>query len=199
MIHETAIVEEGAKIGENTNIWHFCHVRRDSEIGDNCNVGKGCYIDVNVKIGNGVKVQNGISIYQGVEIEDNVFLGPHMVFTNDLYPRAFNNDWKIEKTLVKEGASIGANATIICNNTIGKYAMVGSGSVITKDVPDYALVVGNPAKLVGFACKCGLKLDLNNIVEETTDYVAVNCDTCGETVLIDKLDFELFNSNNIQE
>ncbi|MBP2172662.1 acyltransferase [Methanococcus voltae] len=194
MIHETAIVEEGAKIGNNTNIWHFCHVRKDSEIGNNCNVGKGCYIDVNVKIGSNVKIQNGISVYQGVEIEDNVFLGPHMVFTNDLYPRAFNTDWKIEKTLVKEGASIGANATIICNNKIGNYAMVGSGSVVTKDVPDYGLVVGNPAKLIGFVCKCGLKLDLTNIMEETTDYVVVNCDSCGETILLNKSDFELINS-----
>ena len=119
---------------------------------------KNVYVDVGVSIGNGVKIQNNVNIYHGVTVEDNVFLGPSMTFTNDFYPRAFNREWKVLETLVKVGASIGANATIVCGNTIGKYAMIGSGSVVTKNVPDYALFAGNPAKQLGWVCKCGNKL-----------------------------------------
>ncbi|MEM4761358.1 MAG: acyltransferase, partial [Thermofilum sp.] len=157
-IHPTAVVEEGAVIGEGTRIWHFAHVRRGARIGSRCNIGKDVYIDENVVIGNGVKIQNGVSVYRGVTLENNVFVGPYAVFTNDKYPRAFSTDWVVVPTLVKEGASIGANATIVCGVTIGRYAMVAAGSVVTKDVPDHGLVMGNPARLVGFVCYCGRPL-----------------------------------------
>lgn len=158
-IHETAIVEEGAVIGEGTRIWHHAHVRAGSEIGKNCNIGKNCYIDEGAKIGSGVKIQNNVSVYHGVEIEDDVFVGPCAVFTNDFYPRAFSRDWEVGKTAIRHGASIGANATVICGHTIGEYAMIGAGSVVTKDVPPHALMVGNPAKQIGLVCECGQKLD----------------------------------------
>ncbi|MEM1547037.1 MAG: acyltransferase, partial [Candidatus Methanomethylicia archaeon] len=139
-IHPTAVIEEDVTIGEGSKIWHFVHVRRGAKIGRNCNIGKDVFIDVDVEIGNNVKIQNGVSIYRGVKIEDDVFLGPHMTFTNDLYPRAYNNNWRIIPTIVKKGASIGANATILCGVTIGRYAMVGAGAVVTENVPDFGLV-----------------------------------------------------------
>lgn len=160
-IHPTAEASKQADIGDGTKIWNLAQVRENCRIGENCIIGKNVYIDTGVKIGSCVKIQNNVNVYQGVEIEDDVFLGPSMTFTNDLYPRAFDKDWKIVPTYVKKGASIGANVTVICGHTIGKYAMVGSGSVVTKDVPDYALVVGNPAKQIGWVCKCGHKLDQN--------------------------------------
>lgn len=157
--HETAIVEEGAKIGNNTKIWHFAHVREDSEIGENCTISKDVYVDKNAKIGNNVKIGNGVSVWNGVKIEDKAFIAPNVCFTNDLYPRAeIWNKNRVKKTLIKEGASIGANSTILCDLEIGKYALVGAGSVVTKSVPDYGIVIGNPAKLVGYACTCGNKL-----------------------------------------
>ena len=161
MIHESAYVEEGAKIGDGTNIWHFVHVRKGAKIGKNCNIGKGVYVDLNVAIGDNCKIQNFATIYQGVTISNDVFIGPHVCFTNDIRPRAFMwGDNRLVKTVVKNGASIGANATIIAGVTIGEYAMVGAGSVVTKDVPDYGLVVGNPAKVVG-------KVDKNgNVIEK---------------------------------
>ena len=160
MIHESAIVEN-AEIGDGTNIWHFVHVRDGAKIGKNCNIGKSVYIDTNVMIGNNCKIQNFASIYQGVTLGNNVFVGPHVCFTNDVYPRAFLWDEnRLEKTLVKDGASIGANATILAGITIGEYAMVGAGAVVTKDVPDYSLVLGNPAKVVGKVDKDG------NIIEK---------------------------------
>ena len=155
MIHKSAFVEE-AKIGEGSNIWHFVHVRSGAEIGKNCNIGKGVYIDSDVKIGDNCKIQNFATIYKGVTIGNNVFIGPHVCFTNDIYPRAFIwNENKLVNTNVKDGVSIGANATIIAGITIGKYAMVGAGAVVTKDVPDFALVVGNPARVVGTVDKEG--------------------------------------------
>ena len=157
--HETAIVEENANIGDGTKIWHHAHIRSGCRIGENCNIGKNCYVDSGAIIGTGVKIQNNVSVYHGVEIEDDVFVGPSAVFTNDFYPRAFIGDWKVTETKIKQGASIGANATIVCGNTVGEYATVGSGSVVTKDVKPYALVVGNPAKQIGWVCKCGHKLD----------------------------------------
>lgn len=154
-IHPTAEVSDRAKIGDGTKIWNLAQVREDSVIGENCIISKNVYIDTKAVLGNRVKVQNNVNVYHGVEVEDDVFLGPSMTFTNDFYPRAFNEDWEITNTYVKKGASIGANATIVCGITIGEYAMIGSGSVVTKDVPAYALVVGNPAKQIGWVCKCG--------------------------------------------
>ena len=177
-IHDTAIVEEGAIIGEGTRIWHHAHVRSGSVIGVNCNIGKNCYIDTGAKIGNNVKIQNNVSVYHGVEIEDNVFVGPSAVFTNDYYPRAFSEEWEIGKTIVKKCASIGANATIICGHNIEEYAMIGAGSVVTKDVPKHALVVGNPARQIGWVCECGQKLDENK-----------TCVRCGKRFSIEDAGF----------
>lgn len=158
-IHSTAEVSENAKIGDGTKIWNLAQVREKAEVGENCVISKNVYIDTESKIGNRVKIQNNVNIYHGVEIEDDVFLGPSMTFTNDRFPRAFNVDWEITNTYVKKGASIGANATIVCGNTIGEYAMVAAGSVVTKNVPKQALVAGNPARQIGWVCICGSKLD----------------------------------------
>ena len=158
-VHPTAEVSPKAKIGPKTRIWHHTHVREDAEIGENCVIGKNVYIDYGVKIGSNVKIQNNASVYHGVTIEDGVFVGPGVCFTNDLYPRArIWSKQRLVKTLVKEGASIGANSTIVCGNTIGEHAMIGAGSVITKDVPAHALAYGIPAKVHGFVCPCGAKL-----------------------------------------
>ena len=181
-VHPTAIVEGDVKIGKNTRIWHFVHVRRGARIGENCNIGKGVYIDKDVEIGNNVKIQNFVSVYHGVKIEDDVFIGPHATFTNDLYPRSFNEDWELVPTLVKRGASIGANATIVCGIVIGEYAMIGAGAVVTKDVPPFGLVYGNPARLRGFVCYCGRKL--SEIIKETESEVIFRCSHCGKEVAI---------------
>ncbi len=149
-IHSSAIIDAGASIGEGTRIWHFCHVMPGAVIGQNCILGQNVFIDNNVSIGNGVKIQNNVSVYNGVKIEEDVFIGPSVVFTNVINPRSFierKNEFK--NTLVKRGASIGANATIICGITIGEYAMIGAGAMVTKDVEAYALVVGNPGRQVG--------------------------------------------------
>ena len=183
-IHPTAIVET-ENIGDGTKIWHFVHVREKSKIGSNCNIGKGVYIDTEVVIGNNVKIQNFATIYKGVIIEDDVFIGPAVVFTNDLYPRAFEwGEERVVKTVVKKGASIGANSTIICGIEIGEYAMIGAGSVVTKSVPPYALVYGNPAKLRSFVCYCGRKLV--EVIEESEDRVVYKCSHCGKDVKIKK-------------
>ncbi|MCD6429546.1 N-acetyltransferase [bacterium] len=182
-IHPTAVVES-KKIDDGTKIWHFAHIREDAVVGKNCIIGKGVYIDTDVRIGNNCKIQNFVSVYRGVEIEDDVFVGPSATFTNDMIPRAFIwSDEKIVKTFVKKGASIGANATIVCGNTIGKYAMVGAGSVVTKDVPDFGLVYGNPATLRGFVCECGKKL--KKIIKEIEDEVIFKCE-CGKEIKIKK-------------
>jgi acetyltransferase-like isoleucine patch superfamily enzyme len=155
-IHSTASVSEKATVGEGTTIWHHSQVRENAVIGTDCILGKGVYIDCGVTIGNACKIQNYACIYQGVSIADEVFIGPHVTFTNDLYPRShlWNED-RLVKTVVKEGASIGANATILCGITIGTYAMIGAGSVVTKDVPPHTLVRGNPAERVTYVCMCG--------------------------------------------
>jgi len=157
MIHETAIVEKNTQIGNNTNIWHFSHIRTNAKIGNNCNLGMAVFVDSEVSIGNNCKIQNKSSLYHGLTVENDVFIGPHVAFTNDMYPRATNNNFEVIKTLVKNGASIGANSTIRCGITIGQYAMIGAGSVVTKDVPDFGLVVGNPARLIGTVDKSGQK------------------------------------------
>lgn len=158
-IHPTAEVSEKAKIGDGTKIWNLAQVREDSVIGRDCVISKNVYIDEKAVLGDRVKAQNNVNVYHGVTIEDDVFLGPSMTFTNDFYPRAFNADWEITETVVKRGASIGANATVVCGVTIGEYAMIGSGSVVTKDVPAFALVAGNPARRIGWVCKCGRRMD----------------------------------------
>ena len=157
-IHHSANVSDKAVIGKGTKIWVNSQVRENSVIGDNCIISKDTYIDTGVKIGNSVKIQNAVSVYNGVTIEDDVFVGPNACFTNDLVPRAFNTNWKITETKVESGASIGANATIVCGVTLGEYCMVGAGSVVTKDVPPFTLVLGNPARIIGKICKCGKKL-----------------------------------------
>ncbi|MBN2406711.1 MAG: N-acetyltransferase [Elusimicrobia bacterium] len=157
--HATAEVEEGAIIGENTRIWNYTHVMKGAVVGSGCNIGQNVFIGAKAVLGSNVKVQNNISIYDDVIVEDDCFLGPSMVFTNVINPRAFierKNEYK--KTLVKKGATVGANATIVCGVTLGEYSFVGAGSVVTKDVEPYALVYGNPARFRGFICMCGLKL-----------------------------------------
>lgn len=161
--HPTAIIDDGAEIGKGTKIWHFSHIMSGAVIGENCNIGQNVVISPKASLGNNVKVQNNVSVYTGVTCEDDVFLGPCCVFTNVLNPRSFisrKNEFK--STLVKRGASIGANATILCGLTIGEYAMIGAGAVVTKDVPPFALIVGNPGRQAGWVDKEGNKVeDLN--------------------------------------
>ena len=162
-VHESSYIDEPCKIGEGTKIWHFSHIMKNSIVGKNCNIGQNVLISSDVKLGDNVKVQNNVSIYTGVECEDDVFLGPSMVFTNVINPRsAINRRGNYIKTIVKKGSSIGANATIICGNNIGKFSFIGAGSVVTKDVPDYALVIGNPAKQVGWMSEYGQRLNFDN-------------------------------------
>jgi UDP-2-acetamido-3-amino-2,3-dideoxy-glucuronate N-acetyltransferase len=161
--HETAVIDEGCKIGKGTKIWHFSHIMPNCIIGERCNIGQNVVVSPDVVLGNNVKVQNNVSIYTGVNCEDDVFLGPSMVFTNVINPRsAIIRKDEYKKTLVKKGASIGANATIVCGNDIGKYAMIGAGAVITKDVPDFALLVGNPARQLGWVSIYGHRLQFDD-------------------------------------
>ncbi|HEV8512864.1 MAG TPA: acyltransferase [Cyclobacteriaceae bacterium] len=158
-VHPTAVIDEGCEIGAGTKIWHFSHIMPNCKIGDNCNIGQNVVVSPEVVLGKNVKIQNNVSIYTGVICEDDVFLGPSMVFTNVMNPRsAVNRKNQYAKTVVKKGASIGANATIICGHDIGEYAFIGAGAVVTKDVPNYALVVGNPAKQTGWMSEYGHKL-----------------------------------------
>ncbi len=175
--HPTAVVES-SDIGEGTRIWHFAHVRSGSKIGKNCNIGKSVYVDIGAEIGDNVKIQNFVSVYKGVVIEDDVFVGPSATFTNDLYPRAFIwNEDHVAPTCVRKGASIGANSTIICGTTIGEYAMIGAGSVVARDVPAFALVLGNPAEFRGWVCYCGRKLQ--KVQRENEDGAIYRCNACG--------------------
>jgi UDP-2-acetamido-3-amino-2,3-dideoxy-glucuronate N-acetyltransferase len=171
-VHESSYIDENVKIGEGTKVWHFSHIHSGAEMGVRCSIGQNVNVSNNVKIGKSVKIQNNVSVYEGVELEDYVFCGPSMVFTNDLTPRSKypKGSAAYKRTLVKYGASIGANATIVCGNTVGRWAMIASGSVVTKDVPDYALMAGVPAKQIGWVCECGLPLK--------DDYV---CKECGRS------------------
>tara|TARA_B100000925_G_scaffold283768_1_gene257996 strand:+ start:288 stop:866 length:579 start_codon:yes stop_codon:yes gene_type:complete len=162
-VHETAVIDDGCIIGKNTKIWHFSHIMTGCEIGEVCNIGQNVVVSKDVILGSNVKVQNNVSIYSGVICEDDVFLGPSMVFTNIINPRsAIIRRGSYEKTVVSKGASIGANATIICGNNIGKYALIGAGSVVTKDVKPYALLVGNPARQIGWVSEYGHRLNFEN-------------------------------------
>ena len=158
-IHESAYVDDGAVIGAGTKVWHFCHVLSGAVIGARCSLGQNVVVMGGTRIGDNVKIQNNVSIYEGVELEDDVFCGPSMVFTNVLNPRsAVSRKHEYRRTLVKRGASIGANATIVCGTTLGEYSFVGAGAVITKDVPPYALMAGVPARRIGWMCRCGERL-----------------------------------------
>jgi UDP-2-acetamido-3-amino-2,3-dideoxy-glucuronate N-acetyltransferase len=170
-IHESSYIDENVTIGEGTKIWFFCHIQKGAKLGKNCSLGQNINIANNVKIGNGVRIQNNVSIYEGVELEDNVFCGPSCVFTNVSVPRAhYPVGGLYEKTLVKWGASIGANSTIICGNTIGRCALVAGGAVVTKDVKDYALMAGVPARQIGWVCECGERLSSS-----------LECNKCGRS------------------
>jgi len=195
-IHPSADVSEQAQIGDGTSVWHQCQVREGARIGRNCILSKGVYVDVGVELGDNVKVQNYVSIYDGVTIEDGVFCGPHCVFTNDKRPRAINpdgglkgsDDWVLGRTRVKRGASVGANAVIVCGAKIGAWAMIGAGSVVTRDVPDHGLVWGNPARLRGFVCPCGERLSLRSKEEPTA--ISLQCPACGEEIQVSRSDWE---------
>lgn len=158
-VHESSYVDDGAEIGAGTKIWHFCHVMSRARIGERCNIGQNVLVSSDVTIGTNVKIQNNVSLYTGVIVEDDVFLGPSMVFTNVINPRSHvSRKDEYKTTLVKKGASIGANATIVCGTTLGRYCFVGAGAVVTKDVPDYALAYGTPARVRGWVCQCGEQL-----------------------------------------
>ena len=175
--HETAIIDDDVTIGDNSKIWHFSHVLSHTTIGDNCSFGQNCVIGPNVTMGNGIKVQNNVSIYEGVEVEDDVFLGPSMVFTNVINPRAFiQRKEEFKTTLLKKGCSIGANATIICGVTVGEYALIGSGAVINKDVKPYSLMVGVPAKQIGWVGVSGntLVFSENRAEDEFASYELID-------------------------
>jgi UDP-2-acetamido-3-amino-2,3-dideoxy-glucuronate N-acetyltransferase len=176
-VHESSYVDEGAEIGAGTKIWHFCHVMTGAKIGSGCNIGQNVFIASDTVIGDNVKIQNNVSVYTGVILEDDVFLGPSMVFTNVINPRSHvNRRGDYSQTLVKRGATIGANATIVCGITLGKYSFIGAGAVVTRDIPDYALAYGNPARIQGWMCACGIKLSFN----PTPDSENSICKQCGK-------------------
>jgi len=180
-VHSSSIIDNGCLVGQGTKIWHFCHLMSECIIGERCVLGQNVMVASNVILGNNVKVQNNVSIYEGVICEDDVFLGPSMVFTNVINPRsAISRKNEFKKTLVQRGASVGANATIICGNNIGRYAMIGAGAVITKDVPSYALMIGNPAKQIGWVSEYGNRLEFDSN----------NLSTCPES----KVEYKLLNN-----
>lgn len=173
--HPTAAIDDGARIGTGTRIWHFCHVMPGAVIGSDCNLGMGVFVDNGVRIGDRVKIQNNVSVYDGVELEDDVFCGPSVVFTNVLNPRAHvDRKDEFRRTLVRRGATLGANSTIVCGHEIGEYAFVGAGAVVASDIPAYALTVGSPARRIGWACNCGVRLH-----PEPEDGATFTCNACG--------------------
>ena len=180
-VHESSYVDDGCRIGDRTKIWHFSHIMSGSTIGERCNIGQNVVISPDTVIGNNVKIQNNVSIYTGVILEDDVFCGPSMVFTNVINPRSHvvRKD-EYQRTLVKRGASLGANCTVVCGHTIGRYAFIGAGAVVTRDVPDYALVVGNPGRIAGWMCECGVKL-----ASGRTPPATAACQACRSTYLAD--------------
>ncbi len=188
-VHPTAEVSAEAHIGGGTRIWRQAHVREYASVGEQCNIGKGVYIDSYVHIGSRVKIQNNASIFEGVTLEDGVFVGPHVCFTNDMTPRAItpdgalkgSEDWQVTPTLVKYGASIGAASVIVCGITIGTFALIGAGSVVTKDVPAHALVFGNPARLHGYVCQCARRL---SDVHEVNGNIVGWCESCSKVCSI---------------
>lgn len=172
-VHESSYVDEEVQIGRGTKIWHFCHVQRGARIGERCSLGQNVNVASGVRIGDGVRIQNNVSVYEGVELENDVFCGPSCVFTNVILPRAaFPVGGHYVRTLVRQGASLGANSTVVCGHTVGQYAMVGAGSVVAADVRDHALVVGCPARQIGWVCKCGVKLN-----------AALSCPACGRSYI----------------
>lgn len=180
-VHESAIIDDGAKIGAQTKIWHWVHVCSGAEIGEKCSLGQNVFVANRVKIGNNVKIQNNVSVYDNVTLEDNVFCGPSMVFTNVKNPRAeISRKDEYQNTLVSRGATLGANCTVICGNTIGQYAFIAAGSVVTSDVPDFALMVGVPARLAGWVSRYGAKLDLPLVGNGKA-----KCKTTGDTYIVE--------------
>jgi len=178
-IHESSYVDEPCLIGDHSKIWHFSHVMANCTIGEKCNIGQNVVISPHVVLGNNVKIQNNVSVYTGVVCEDDVFLGPSCVFTNVINPRSHvSRRDEYKTTLVKQGASIGANATIVCGNTIGRFALIGAGAVVTKDVPDYALIVGNPGRIAGWVCECGEKLTFSG--------ATASCEVCLKKYIKDE-------------
>jgi acetyltransferase-like isoleucine patch superfamily enzyme len=196
-IHPTAEVSPSAEIGDGTSIWHQSQVREHAHIGKNCTLGKGVYIDAEVSVGDNVKIQNYSSVFHGVTIEDGVFVGPHVCFTNDLRPRAINpdgsikavDDWTLTLTRIRRGAALGANSTIVCGTTIGEWAMIGSGSVVSEDIPNYGLAWGNPARIHGFVCPCGERLEPEN--SEVGQQVDAHCPKCSTHILIPIQDWKM--------
>lgn len=171
--HETAVIEDGATVGDGTRVWHHAHVRGGAVVGRDCVLGKDVYVDTGAIVGDRVKIQNNVPVYQGVTLADDVFVGPCVVFTNDSYPRADSADWTVVPTVVRRGASIGANATIICGVELGERCMVGAGSVVTRSIADHELVVGNPARHLGWVCDCGRVISRQKERPET-----MSCESC---------------------
>ena len=180
-IHPSAEVAPSAQIGEGTKIWNLAQIREGASIGRDCIISKDVYIDSGVKIGNRVKIQNGVSLYKGVVLEDDVFVGPHSAFTNDFRPRSFNRDWEVVPTVLRKGASVGANATIICGITLGEYSMISAGAVITDDALPYGLYIGNPARLKGFVSKSGYEMTCS---KAESGHLVYQCKRTGEIVKI---------------